>query len=913
MGKRPLISQNVLTVRVFNLHRLFLFTAVLALAGTAGCGPQRKNIVARTYHNTVAYFNGFYHANLNYEQGVKKVEESTPLPTDGFLPLVTIAAPEAASSSFIYFDTAIVKNDIVIFKHPNSNWNDDARFLTGRCHYYKGNYSLALQNFNYVLYAYPKTRLAPKVRMWMARTYFVTGNKFRAMEIINQMPDDVKANRKTRVEIAEMRITLLVTNQKYNEALQVLQDNISVVKGKERKAKWNYLMGQLYQHLGQVDKAYYHYQSASRFNVSTELTFMAKLRQAGLYASGGNVPPARLAEVKRMLEKLLADSKYRKFYDQVYYQLALLDENQGNVEGALKNLQKSLDVSTNNPRQKVLSYAHSGEIYFHRRQDFFRAQAYYDSAAALVTPQMPEHDEIKTLANTLREFVRHRTTVHAQDSLLRLSQLAPQDQNEAARRVIEAEEAERRRRQAEEARLRAELARQNQALGNQPQNPFDAQTQGQLFYFDDQAQVARGKTEFQRIWGNRPNEDHWRRKNKMVLASVNPDSNGNGAQADSAETMEQKIARYVANIPNTPQARDSAHGLIQTSLFELGQLYAQKLNLPDSGATYLKRLVQNYPSANGIDKAYYALYTLYKSKPDAQQAEVYKKIILENYPNSQYARLINRERVSDEDELAQKDFNQSYATLLQLHNNDECNTVIEFGSFLINKHQANAEVAKMYFLRAQCFAQTEQRDSAKAICQYIVSSFPSSEITPIAKKMLQLLQSATVSGGSAGPDTANPAQANASSGGADSTATDPRFLGFDFVQLPNDKIYVVIFIEKSRIRNTELNVLMSDFHRNNYASNNLRASVFSYKPDTTEWHMVYVSQFPDYPTADAYVRVTREFPKLTALLRNPQEDVLFISPNNFRQAYVQKRFNHYLEWYKIYYQKMMDNGTAGSN
>lgn len=883
----------------------FLLLVVTALL--SACGAQKKTWTARTYHSFVSYFNGYYHANLNYEKGVAKIEEQSTLPSDGFIPLMTLGEAQAAQSAYIYFDTAIVKNDVIIYKHPNGNWVDDCRFLTGRCHFYKGNYSLAIQNFKYVLFAFEESDLIPEVKLWLAKTYFVNGNEIRAQETLADLPQDIEIDRRTQVDIAEMRTTLLMRKDKYSEALAVLQENFEKVRKRDRKAKWHHLMGQLYAELGENKRAFEHFEKCARLNTSNELVFLSRLRSAGLFAEGADPSPEELQRVKKTLNDLLEDAKYVDYQDQIYYKFAELERGQGNYDKALEYLQKSLDVGGANTRQKVMGYYATGEIYFYQKQNFTQAQAYFDSAATMATQEMPEYEEIQTFSKTLRKYVDYRNTIHLQDSLLLLAELSPEEQRKRAEKMIEEEEAARKR--AEEARQR-EMAAMNNRTQFMPRNndPF-SQGGGGGFYFDDQSRIARGKAEFRRIWGNRPNEDHWRRKNKQVFAR-NQDQNNGASEVDSAETKEEKIDRYVSNIPASTEEKDSANAEIQKAYFGLGQIYANKFELPDSAVVYYQMLLRRYPASPLALKSKYAIYTLEKDRTPVLAGK-YKKDILENHPNSLYARLIRKEDVSGMMAGNQEDFQSGYNTLRDLYDNGDCETVVNFSTFLIQEYSTHPEVRRMHFIRGLCFGKMGQEDSLRKIFSYLISAFPDTDVSNRAQRTLAYLDNPQGNSEATDQPGTTPEALPQDEGSEEDLTEEEKkaFKGFERTQRSNEPIFAVIFVPRNRIKSNELNARVSDFHRQYYQNENLRSSVFVYKTDSTEFHMVYISQFPDYPSAFSYVKVAREHNKFKAVVSSPQDDILFISPANFRIAFSQRRFHHYRTFFKRYREEMLKSSN----
>ena len=119
------------------------------------CGPQRKNFIAKGYHNTTSIFNWYYNGELVWKEGVTKINEQFKVPPEGYIPVLYYGDENTAKGSYADFDQAIEKCEMIIFKHPNSKWIDNSRYLIGRSHFYKQNYYVALQNFENVVKKYP--------------------------------------------------------------------------------------------------------------------------------------------------------------------------------------------------------------------------------------------------------------------------------------------------------------------------------------------------------------------------------------------------------------------------------------------------------------------------------------------------------------------------------------------------------------------------------------------------------------------------------------------------------------------------------------------------------------------------------------------------------------------------------------
>ncbi|NNF02782.1 MAG: hypothetical protein HKN22_08860, partial [Bacteroidia bacterium] len=131
--------------------------------------------------------------------------------------------------------------------------------------------------------------------------------------------------------------------------------------------------------------------------------------------------------------------------------------------------------------------------------------------------------------------------------------MSPEDRERAIQDIIDAEnkEAEKKRLAAEAKKRNEQLQQQQNAIfqNSRPPSQQTGNTQGGGWYFYNQSAISFGMSEFKRKWGDRQNEDNWRRSKKTSLAAINPDDDGNdpladlSAQADSLRTLDSEKRR----------------------------------------------------------------------------------------------------------------------------------------------------------------------------------------------------------------------------------------------------------------------------------------------------------------------------------------------------------------------------------
>ena len=157
-----------------------------------------------------------------------------------------------------------------------------------------------------------------------------------------------------------------------------------------------------------------------------------------------------------------------------------------------------------------------------------------------------------------------------------------------------------------------------------------------------------------RRWGNRKLEDNWRISNKQQISFEDMEvmNNPNAAQdtveydedgnpIPKRETDPKKPAFYTQDLPLTQAAMDSSNAMVVEALYNCALIYMDQLNDMKRANETLKKLIERYPDHDLALSSIYLLYLNYGKMNDQQQSDYYKNIILTQYANTDYARLIS--------------------------------------------------------------------------------------------------------------------------------------------------------------------------------------------------------------------------------------------------------------------------------
>ncbi len=892
-------------------YKVTHFLIIILAAALFSCGREKTTLPARIYHNTTSFFNGYYNANLLFNETLEQIEGQYLFPEEGFIEVINFGSEDEIKSFVSNFEKINEKNDIVIYKHPNGKWVDDCRFLNGKSWFYRQNYTLAMQNFDEVIDKFPDSERLPEAYIWKAMTFYRMDNTEMTQAILQENiieNDSFVLNNQVAAELAIFRSRLDVESKQYQSAASTLEQYIAYINPARRRARAHFLLGQLYAQIKAYPKSLEHFSEVEKFSADYDLTFKSKIKIARLYVDFQEGKDDD-SEVNKYLTKLLKDEKNEEYRDQIYYEFALLEEKKDSLDKAIDYLKLAIKANVSNQRQKALSYYKIGQIFFYDRQNYPMAQAYYDSAATSITPLAPEYKEITRVAKTLKEYITYINTIHYQDSMLVLGEL-PQA---ALDSLIDALVAEEKRRKEEETERQMALMAEQQS-NNAFNNPFLQQQQlnntrrnnsgnSGEWYFDNPSIVSNGKLQFQQLWGQRPNEDNWRRSKKSNLME-NLAFTGETEEAEAAVdstllTQYGDKYAYYKDVPRTDEDKAKAHGKIENALYRLGQLYSQKLSEPDSAIKTFEYLLDRYEDSDFTLRARYALYQLYKEKGNPI-AEVHKNYILNEHPNTPYAYLILNK---DPNELKkdEEDFRFVYDGLFNAYNQKEYQTSLGFSEFLVAQYgeeeRPGVDIARLQYIRGMSYGYTGEKDSLFYILTNVVSQYPESEVTPIARKTLGYIsQGLPPAKAKAGPGSENPDAGSTDPGAGNlKDPANPLYNGFADKPAPNDKIFVLMYVDKTSISKSDATTKVSDFNKELYKDQNLKVFTFLYKDS----HLLpYISNFKDIESAKKYINDFQASAFAKEIILGPEDKIFYISHTNFKVAYGQKRMTDYIAYYE---------------
>lgn len=847
------------------------------------CSRTKDIFTARTYHRMVSKYNILF----NGEEALLKAR--TQLKTqhvddyDDFLSIYREGTEETVSSVKPDLEKTLEKGAKTITNHSmlidgkqKNNYIDDAYLLMAKSHYFKRDYPAALETFNYVIQKFQDPGIRAEAQLWAAKTETAMENYIPAKARFEKLYSSRSLSKHLNADVFASFAQLEFVQGNYENCYQLLIQAADKTEDRELEVRWLYICGQLQARLGRDYEASQLFERVIKKGPPYELLFNAQLNQARNYDINLQNPN----EAYDKLEKMLKDEKNYDNRDQIYYVMAELAQKLDEELDRDQFLNRSIRVSTQNTKQKALSYLWLAELRFEDKI-YEEAQAYYDSCYQFLPKDHPKYSLVEVLKKSLGRLVNNLQTIALQDSLQSLALLSEKQQMAIIDRIIE----------EEREKDREALLAESKSMDNLAFNSANGQggigglagvgAANQQFYFYNPTVRSAGVSAFATKWGNRKLEDNWRRKDKSIVLKDPTLANGEGGESGEAgEGGEEELdprfdpQTYLAQIPMDSAATDSSHALIQAALFDNGLLYKEEIKDGLAAANSILDLLKRYPELESRARAWYILYRVYVELEDEANREMYKNKILSLYPQSEYAYLILNEgkKLESVDESEAK---QLYASAYQQYEAKRYSSALGLSLKGIESYEGSRYGARFFLLRAFCEAGLQNRENLKLALQEVMKRFPQTPESAEAQKVLNAMGTEVEEG----PKSA-----------AKSTYRS------DF---SNGHRYALLVPNKKANAN-QISIELSNFNSKYFPGNKLIVKKILMG---TEWQVIMVSGLANKKQAEQYFKTLNNENALENLLITVSFEQFVISNANFSTFYKAQDIAGYKAFFEEFYDK----------
>ncbi|CAN5487745.1 hypothetical protein BH11BAC2_BH11BAC2_01540 [soil metagenome] len=698
------------------------------------------------------------------KQGAQTLADAHEDKYDRVLSIFKYGDLNQAKAVFPDMDEAIKKASVAITRHSinvkgkhdsrvaeRNKWIDDCWLVIGKSQFYKHDYWSSIETFQYASNEYKEMDSRPEALLWLTKSYLELGKTVDAEYLL----DFLKADKKFPVELKGLyNATLAQYHLIKNDiprAIEALEAASATAKKRDDRARYTFILGQLLQKQGDLNKAYTVYDRVIKLHPPYEMALYARFNRASCYdISSGNAEA-----VKKELNKMLKDEKNKEYRDRIYFALAGIARRENQEEKAIEYLNLSLHSGPSENTQKASGYMVLGDIYL-KRPEYIPAAAYYDSCLTNLGTDHPDYLDVQAKRNSLDRLVKNLKVIMQEDSLQTLSKMTQSEREAMVDKVIsrENEEKERLKIEQEEAqKLEEQAVLEEKDLKSQPKNLTQPATAQGSWYFYNQAAMSFGFNEFLKKWGTRKLEDDWRRSDKELIVAGNNELEEvdsslatPGLNTDSISKLESTARKeaYLKMIPSSETAIKESNIRITEAYYNVGVIYREQLNnLPESVKSF-ETLDQRYPENKYKQPSYYNLYRTWATLGDSVKSDYYKNYLLANYPESEYSKLILNPNYFKELKKKTAVLEVFYENTYRAYENRQYAEVIERKLDAETMYPGNKLMPKFTLLKAMAIGKTKTLPEFELALEEVVRNYPKDTAATRAKEILDYIHGTSI-------------------------------------------------------------------------------------------------------------------------------------------------------------------------
>ena len=729
--------------------------------------------MARNSHALSTKYNILYNGQIALDKGIKGIEAGNQddfweiLPVEAMKVDEDIVADTTKNSDFALAETkatkAIQKHSMNIGGRERNSQIDEAYLLLGKSRYYDKRFIPALDAFNYILYKYPNSSRIDEAKIWREKTNMRLGNDALVVKNISQMLKEHKPEKQVLADANALLASAFLNLEEKDSAIVKLKKAVNFSKHNNEKARYRFILGQLYQEMGQNDQARDYYEAVIKMNRKADRKYMmqsqVRLAQMFDYQNGDKFA------FDEKYHKLLENRENRLFLDVLNHQMGIFYDQQGKDEKALEYYNASLDKAKDDNYLIASNYRNIGNMYF-KKASYPMAAKYYDSTLVKLDPKTREFIRIDKIRKNLDEVIFYESIAVRNDSILKVVSLPESEKvayfdayiekikkEDEAQRILEEKEAEKQKNIERNSQATTADVAVSANVNSAPKPAFTPPSMTALqadntFYFYNPTTVSFGKVAFKKNWGKRTAGGYWRVSSvtaaNPVMASDSTAITPENAVAEDILKDKEVNPKYQADfylnqLPTSKTAIDSIAKERNDSYYQLGVIYKEKFKEYDLAASKLEQLLGYQPEEKVVLPTLYNLYKIYQIT-DKDRAESFKNKIITQYPGSRYAQILGNENVIVEEGNP----DVVYKKLYQNYINEEFDVVLSKIDGLINQFSGEEILPKLELLKANTIGKVYGLKDYKAALENVAATYPNSEegkkATSILAEQIPLLE-----------------------------------------------------------------------------------------------------------------------------------------------------------------------------
>ena len=666
------------------MFRYYKILLILSLVMISSCDSM-KSISSK--------YNILYNGDLFLNEGIDQLRNSYKDNFWDIIPVIvdnniTNSLPEYPTKNFLKSEEKAIK---VIQKmgdsgNSASNYINDAYLLLGKSRFYDKRYISSLQAFNYILKQDVKSNIWLEAFYWRTLIYINLQQYELAKSSLEKELENNKISKRNLSLLYDSMSELHYKKGDYAALIKSLKQAVKHSSSQEQIRRSYFIIAQSFMNLNKNDSASVYFQKSieTKANNFSDIYLDANLKLSLLKKQ--EFDEDYFNRMLRQPRNLMASSKINYYYALNSYKKGNYNDSEIQLKGSLKKIDDDKNL-------KVKVYNKLFELNFDRK-DYLNASNYLDSVLNIIDANTKDFFVLTKKREKLNSITDLEKQNKLIDSLLYLSTL---DSN----------------------KLKEVLSPTQNNLEITKDKRVSNKNSLAAFYFNNKTAIENGKKEFKRLWGNRNRIENWRLISQNIFVSENNSNRSNDIKSNKLDTNNFDTK----SIPYMKYQKDSLNKIKNYNYFKKGlYLYEYFEDLLTSKNNLLK-VDPKIVSKNDYLQSRYYLYKIYGSTEfkNNEKSKELKNLILNNYPNSIYAKILNEKVTAANEEFSLEDFFEKIDMLVDKNRIDRAVSKIDS---ILPKLSSRSELYGLYLKK------NELQAKVKGIEQYLKSLNELVEIFP---------------------------------------------------------------------------------------------------------------------------------------------------------------------------------------
>ena len=736
--------------------------------GSEKSESKKFSLPRRFIQNNFTHYNYFFNANnkLNEVLEIAKLQH-----VDDYTELLSFYnyTLDATAQNSFQLDSIIYKATTGIVLHDLRNdWIDNLYLLTGAAYFLRKQFDSAYLTFQFINYAFAEkekdgyyktigsnldgnmaTSISTKEKnslpkkifsqppsrneafIWLIRTLIEENEYAESASLIITLKNDPVFPKRLKNDLEEVQALWFYNNNLYDSAALHLSNALGNASNKLEKARWEFLVAQLFELSNKPDMAKSFYEKVISHTTDPVMEIYARLHSIRIFKDGGtNTIDRNIAELLKMVKR----DKYVDYRDIIYFTIAQMEIERGDLAAAQLYLGKSAEFNTDKTNLKNKAWLQLAEIAF-KQKKYRIAHNGYDSLD-LNDPLLKDIENITNKKRLLGKIATQMEIIDRQDSLQHIASLPEDQRRDLVKKITR--------------QLRKEQGLKEESSILVPIGPASQTTVPDLFtnasgkgewYFYNAAIRGKGVSEFKAKWGARPNADNWRRLSAVNVSQRIPTQTAidNPAIATTNQSTEITFDALYEKLPLTEELLKISNDSISKALFVLGKALAEEVEDCSSSIQTLEELITRFPLHEKMDEVLFTLYYCYNKTGQSGKAASVKKQMEKDFSANPLTTIVStgkdpRNKESNPD--ATKTYENIYDLFLEG----------KFAQAITEKTKADAQYGSHYWtpqlLYIESIYYVKQKQDAKAFesLEKIIQTFPGTVMAEKATTLSEVLK-----------------------------------------------------------------------------------------------------------------------------------------------------------------------------